>query len=57
MKKIINDPKNYVDEAMEGIQSAYSDKIDFFENDKRKNAKKIKSLGLFFRGIIKKKGR
>lgn len=35
MKKIINDPKNYVDEAMEGIQSAYSDKIAFFENDKR----------------------
>lgn len=35
MKKIINDPKNYVDEAVEGILSAYGDKIAFFENDKR----------------------
>lgn len=35
MKKIINDPKNYVDEAMEGILAAYNDKVTFFENDKR----------------------
>lgn len=35
MKKIINDPKNYVDEAMEGIIAAYGDKVAFFEGDKR----------------------
>lgn len=35
MKKILNDPKNYVDEALEGIYAAYGDKISFFENDKR----------------------
>ncbi len=35
MKKIINDPKNYVDEAMEGIVAAYGDRVAFFENDKR----------------------
>ena len=35
MKKIINDPKNYVDEAMEGILAAYGDKVTFFEGDKR----------------------
>lgn len=35
MKKIINDPKNYVDEALEGIVAAYGDKVGFFENDKR----------------------
>nr|WP_302227451.1 dihydroxyacetone kinase subunit DhaK [uncultured Marvinbryantia sp.] len=35
MKKILNDPKNYVDEALEGIYAAYGDKVSFFENDKR----------------------
>lgn len=35
MKKILNEPKNYVDEALEGIYAAYGDKVSFFENDKR----------------------
>lgn len=35
MKKILNDSKNYVDEALEGIYAAYGDKVSFFENDKR----------------------
>ncbi len=35
MKKIINDPKNYVDETMEGILAAYGDKVAFYENDRR----------------------
>ena len=35
MKKIINDPKNYVDEAMEGILEAYGDKVAFYNGDCR----------------------
>ena len=35
MKKILNDPKNYVEEAMEGIYAPYGYKVSYFENDKR----------------------
>mgnify|MGYP005789764373 CR=1 FL=1 len=35
MKKIINDPKNYVDETMMGIIAAYGDKVKLLNGDKR----------------------
>lgn len=35
MKKIINNPENFVDETMEGIVLAYGDKVKFLNGDKR----------------------
>lgn len=35
MKKIMNDPNKYVDEAMEGIVAAYGDRVDFYNGDRR----------------------
>ncbi|HOV94891.1 MAG TPA: dihydroxyacetone kinase subunit DhaK [Spirochaetales bacterium] len=35
MKKIINDPENFVDEVMDGIQRAYGNRIRFLDNDDR----------------------
>ena len=35
MKKIINDPNNFVDETMEGIILAYGDKVKLLNDDKR----------------------
>ena len=35
MKKIINNPENFVDETMEGIVLAYGDKVNFLNGDKR----------------------
>ena len=35
MKKIINDPVNFVDETMEGIVAAYGDRVQFLNGDRR----------------------
>ena len=35
MKKIMNNPANFVDEVMEGIIFAYNDKVKLLDNDKR----------------------
>ncbi len=35
MKKIINDPENFVDETMEGIILAYGDRLKLLNDDKR----------------------
>ena len=35
MKKIINHPKAFVDEVMEGIQFAYNSKVRFLNGDNR----------------------
>ena len=35
MKKIINDPANFVDETMEGIVAAYGDRVQFLDGDRR----------------------
>ncbi len=35
MKKILNDPKHFVDETMEGIVLAYGDQVKFLNGDKR----------------------
>ena len=35
MKKIINDPVNFVDETMEGIVAAYGDRVQFLDGDRR----------------------
>ena len=35
MKKIINNPENFVDETMEGIVLAYGDKVKLLNGDKR----------------------
>lgn len=35
MKKLINAPENYVDETLEGLVLAYSDKLRFSDTDKR----------------------
>lgn len=35
MKKILNDPKNFVDEMMEGIELAYGDRVRLLNGDKR----------------------
>lgn len=35
MKKIINQPENFVDETMEGIVLAYGDRVKFLNGDKR----------------------
>lgn len=35
MKKIINNPANFVDETMEGIVAAYGDKVHFLNGDRR----------------------
>lgn len=35
MKKIINNPADFVDEVMEGIEAAYGDRLAFYRNDRR----------------------
>ena len=35
MKKIINDPVNFVDETMDGIVAAYGDRVQFLDGDRR----------------------
>lgn len=35
MKKILNDPANFVDEVMDGIRRAYGDRIAFLDGDPR----------------------
>ena len=35
VKKIINQPKAFVDEVMEGILFAYGDRLRFLNGDKR----------------------
>lgn len=35
MKKIINDPANFVDEMVDGIVSAYGDRLKLYKGDKR----------------------
>ena len=35
MKKILNDPANFVDEVMDGIKRAYGDRIAFLDGDPR----------------------
>ena len=35
MRKVINNPKDFVDETMEGIIAAYGDRLKFYKDDKR----------------------
>ena len=35
MRKIINNPENFVDEMMDGIAAAYGDKVTFLNGDRR----------------------
>ena len=35
MKKIINNPVNFVDEVLEGIAAAYGDRVKFYNGDRR----------------------
>lgn len=50
MKKFINKPENFVDEMLEGILSAHSDRLTYVNNDKRciikKNTRPKKKVAL-----------
>ena len=35
MQRLMNDPKNYVDEMLEGVYAAHGEKVKFVNNDKR----------------------
>ena len=35
MKKVINNPADFVDEVLEGIVAAYGDQIKFYQGDRR----------------------
>ncbi len=54
MKKIINTPEKYVEEAMEGIVAAYGDKVEFLNGDFRvivsKNCRQVGKVGIVTAG-------
>ena len=54
MKKIVNNPEKYVEEAMEGIVAAYRDKVEFLNGDFRvllsKNGKQEGKVGIVTAG-------
>ena len=54
MKKIVNNPEKYVEEAMEGIVAAYRDKVEFLNGDFRvllsKNGKQVGKVGIVTAG-------
>lgn len=45
MQRLLNDPKNYVDEMLEGLYAASPDKVTFVDGDKRCLVSKYKKPG------------
>ena len=45
MQRLVNDPKNYVDEMLEGLYAAAPDKVTFVNGDKRCLVSKYKKKG------------
>ena len=45
MQRLVNDPKNYVDEMLDGLYAASPDKVTFVDGDKRCLVSKYKKKG------------